>query len=226
MWKSRHATPWSSTKFDLDTTIPIDSSTGNRKWISGYYTHAVHGGMHYQGRRWGGSDTYNSSTTFKSYGVNFEPQSNQLHNNLRLAVPDSHKKFLKDMEWVVDLEVPWTQEKRVVCVHAGLEDIVGLSSEEQINALKSRNVAALSIQKGELGRFEAFSGRHNVELTPSDLKDNTLVISGHHGFRHMEKGRIICDKSGGRADGKLEACLLPDGIFLDHEGNTEIFSFK
>ena len=83
------------------------------------------------------------------------------------------------MEWVVDIEVPWGDEKRVVCVHAGLEDIAGVSSDEQIAALKARDIAARSIQKGEFGRLEAFSGRHNVELTPTDLKGRALLISGH-----------------------------------------------
>jgi hypothetical protein len=44
------------------------------------------------------------------------------------AVPQSHKDFLHNLDWVIDLQTPFSlkdanQEGRLICVHAGLNNI-------------------------------------------------------------------------------------------------------
>jgi hypothetical protein len=58
------------------------------------------------------------------------------------AVPDAHKEFLRDLPWVVELDVPWELGK-LVCVHAGLNTfsdgpagIPLLGAEAQLEALR------------------------------------------------------------------------------------------
>merc|ERR1740123_2433365 len=64
---------------DLDSTIP--------NWKDGFWKGDVPGGMHFQGRRWGGSDSYSAQKTFASYGVAWDPRAADLPNRLREAVP-------------------------------------------------------------------------------------------------------------------------------------------
>ena len=98
--------------FDLDSTI-------NPEYKDGFLTTDDVVGMHYQGRRYGGSnDAYNTNTTFKSYFLNFNATVDDM-KMLREVVPEDHKKFLREMSWIVDKKVSW-YPYRVICVHAGL----------------------------------------------------------------------------------------------------------
>jgi len=90
--------PWP----DLDVTKPP-------KFTRGFWPHKVAGGMHYQGRRWGGSMIYNANQTFESYGVPFScnDRDNKHHlEEMLKAVPQSHKDFLSDLDWVYDMKKP------------------------------------------------------------------------------------------------------------------------
>ena len=51
--------------YNLDSTTP-------QEYTSGFWPHSVPGGMHYMGRRWGGSNMYQAETTFESYGLHFD----------------------------------------------------------------------------------------------------------------------------------------------------------
>lgn len=111
--------------FDLD-------STRNPKYECGFWPYPVEGGMHYQGRRWGGSVVYQASETFRSYGVEWLPFDQRNREELLKAVPQSHKDFLSGLLWVHEKNVwfpPSTasatatgkaEERRVIAVHAGL----------------------------------------------------------------------------------------------------------
>lgn len=105
----------------------LDSTTPQKALASatGYYTHEVQGGMHHQGRRWGGSAIYEADHTFRSYGVHVAGGSGhdwaavpEERQALRSAVPSSHSDFLASLSWVVDLPVAFPPG-RMVCVHAG-----------------------------------------------------------------------------------------------------------
>ena len=100
--------------FDLD-------GTKDPKFTAGYWAPEVEGGMHYQGRRWGGdggSDAYSAMSTFASYGVPYSHAA-EARDALIAAVPQAHKDFLRRLLWVYDAPVPFPPG-RLVCVHAGL----------------------------------------------------------------------------------------------------------
>jgi len=61
---------------------------------------------------------YSAAPCFKSYGVNFDFSSYSRQMMIQ-KVPQKHKDFLSELEWVVDLQVPFSPG-RLVCVHAGL----------------------------------------------------------------------------------------------------------
>uniref|UniRef100_A0A7S2B8U3 Uncharacterized protein n=1 Tax=Octactis speculum TaxID=3111310 RepID=A0A7S2B8U3_9STRA len=159
--------------FELD-------STRNPKYEWGFWPYPVEGGMHYQGRRWGGSEVYEASKTFQSYGVKWSPFDQRNREELLKAVPQSHKDFLSGLLWVHEHKVwfpPSTasatatgqaEERRVIAVHAGL---AAGKTEPQLEALRSRAVEARVLQP-EFGRFEAFSGRGAVTRLPADLERN------------------------------------------------------
>ena len=141
--------------FDLD-------GTKDWRYTSGYWTPPVEGGMHYQGRRWGGdedTDIYDARATFSSYGVPYAMTA-ETRQLLIQAVPEAHKEFLRRLLWVYDTPVKFAPG-RLVCVHAGL--FTKGSLEEQLAALHSRRLDSPAVQVGGYGRFEAFSGRREVE---------------------------------------------------------------
>eukprot|EP00899_Mesostigma_viride_P017959 jgi/Mesvir1/26164/Mv06863-RA.1 len=162
--------------------------------------------MHLQGRRWAGmmpgkeDSTYASAPTFASYGVkhgDFE--------GLVAAVPEAHRRFLKNLAWVHERSLP--DGTRLIAVHAGLEDNGGQSVEEQLSMLRRRDVT--------LRRIEAISGRANVWSVPRELVGtNTLMVSGHHGSLFMDAQRIIMDESAGFPGRPLGAVLLPSRIVI------------
>lgn len=189
--------------FDLD-------STKDPRFTSGYWTAAVDGGMHYQGRRWGGderTDIYDARATFSSYGVPYGT-SVESREALIQAVPEAHKVFLKNLLWVYDAPVGFAPG-RVVCVHAGL--FTKGSLDEQLAALHNKMLDAPALQVGGYGRFEAFSGRGEVEQMHPELEGKALLISGHHGFTSQQADRLIVDTSGGRCGDEhpIEAVVLP-----------------
>ena len=144
-------------------------ATRKPEFTTGYYRHAVEGGMHYQGRRWGEGRVYNTHSTFSSYGVEFtmEPSAREA---LVCAVPEDHKAFLRALQWMHDETFSWG---RLVCVHAGLDPHRPL--EEQLRALAARDLAACVLHSGQpstqgpavegadAGRISAFCNRRDVE---------------------------------------------------------------
>mmetsp|Transcript_10536 Transcript_10536/g.12686 ORF Transcript_10536/g.12686 Transcript_10536/m.12686 type:complete len:212 (+) Transcript_10536:2-637(+) len=188
--------------FDLDSTKPPS-------YAKGFWKHKIDGGMHYAGRRWGGSYVYEAKETFKSYDVEFHISKKKAREQFVEAVPDSHKEFLESLNWVVDIKVDF-EPGRLVCVHAGL---LPDNAEDQISALKKRDLQApILFENGLVYRFAAFCGRENVVSMPDELVGKSLLISGHHGFNMIGEERIIFDKSAGRptAYKPLQALILPE----------------
>jgi hypothetical protein len=173
--------------FDLQTTV-------NPKFTSGFWPFDVEGGrgMHYLGRRWGGSAIYNAHTTFASYGVQWDASAEGSREALLKAVPQAHKDFLSRMLWVYEQPLQSVARaegdstgdeslRQLIAVHAGLSTPEGAddSVEAQLRALRSRDITARSIQKKDLGYFEPFSGRRNVLDSPAGLPDYTLLVSSN-----------------------------------------------
>lgn len=106
---------WSTSQgLDLDGTKPP-------QYVKGFWKHPVPGGMHYQGRRWGGgdgSDVYDARSTFESYGVRYDTDV-ATRENLQHAVPESHKEFLRNLKWVHTQALTGT----VVCTHSPVSDL-------------------------------------------------------------------------------------------------------
>jgi predicted NAD-dependent protein-ADP-ribosyltransferase YbiA (DUF1768 family) len=168
------------------------------------------GGMHYQGRRWGASWTYDADATFASYGAGPFDSSDESYVRLCEAVPKEHKEFLQNLDWVLDMEVAF-EPGRLVCVHAGLEH--GVPAQLQIDALKTRDYRNLSLYEGthNTDRIEALSGRNNVRALHPDLKKTAILVSGHHSKCEIIGDRIIMDMCGGNPSRSkpLSAILLP-----------------
>lgn len=186
------------TGFDLE-------STNSLGYTSGYWPYPVAGGMHYQGRRWGGSPNYCADKTFMSYGVCFDG-SFESRERLMAAVPDAHKEFLRSLRWVCELDVPFSPGK-LIAVHAGLD--VWFSAELQLRALRARRIDALEVQPKEFGRLSPLSERHAVSGMHPEIEGHALLVSGHHGIRKLKGDRLIIDQSGGKPGRSLEAVILP-----------------
>eukprot|EP00931_Biecheleriopsis_adriatica_P031397 TRINITY_DN18414_c0_g1_i3.p1 TRINITY_DN18414_c0_g1~~TRINITY_DN18414_c0_g1_i3.p1 ORF type:complete len:471 (-),score=80.34 TRINITY_DN18414_c0_g1_i3:28-1323(-) len=180
--------------------------TKKPEFTHGFWDHEVEGGMHYQGRRWGGSNIYQAANTFASYGLGWDPNSPESRTQLIEAVPDSHKQFLSSLKWVYEQAVPWPPGK-VTCVHAGL--IPDIPAEPQLEALIERDLGASILHDGgDPGRIASFSAREVMLAMHPDLENKSLLVSGHHGAFYMEGNRIVNDRNGGR--GPMEAVILPD----------------
>jgi len=200
----------------VDVPHPDLDSTNITDYKTGFWPHAVEGGMHYQGRRWAGSTSYESSDTFESYGVKWDPTDPDLRNRFMKAVPEEHKTLLREMRWVHEQSTPWSPG-RVVCVHAGLgcERPAAL----QLEALHARDLSlAVLHEDGNPGRIEAFSGRYNLLQMHPELEGQALLISGHHGVFSIQGDRIINDRSRGTG-GVLEAILLPSRRVIPHRSS-------
>lgn len=180
----------------------------------GWYSGPGHENMHVQGRRWAGVikekmskkgrpydvSTFDSGSTFRSYGVDFADRE-----ALQKAMPQEHKDFLQQLLWVheqdgVDTGDPATSYSKLIAVHAGFE--AGRSAAEQIQWLRQR----IPVKT----RIEEISGRHNVyENLPEHNDKNVLVVSGHHGCLDVARRlRLIIDESGG-LDQPIAAMILP-----------------
>lgn len=191
------------------------------KW---FWPHKVKGGMHYQGRRWGGSTRLEAAKTFASYGVDFtlEEKDNQYHLEAMLkAVPQSHKDFLRDLDWVYDIKTPWPPY-RVICVHAGMmrpSTHDDFSVECQLAALKRRDLAAACLHdERDVGYIAHFSARRKVRDMPESLIDSAVLVSGHHGMTRVTDPRFIVDASGGNPSEHrpIQALVLPDKVIIPH----------
>ena len=188
--------------FDLD-------ATKNPAWTKGFWAAPVEGGMHYQGRRWGGdgeSDIYDARPTFASYGVDWG-ETTAARDALLAAVPAEHKAFLNRLVWLWDSPVAF-EPGRMLCVHAGLLEEGAL--QPQLKGLRSKDIACPALQT-KWGRFEALSGRREVEAMHPELAGRAMLVSGHHGFTRLQGDRVIMDTSGGRVGDEwpVEAIILP-----------------
>jgi len=183
--------------------------TKKPEYTSGFWQYPVTGGMHYQGRRWGGSptDIYNVRDTFNSYGVTWDPESPALRTMLDQQVPKAHKEFLKSLEWVHEETVSFPPG-RVTCVHAGL--VADIPADAQLEALRQRDFSMKVLhQEGDPGRIASFSARdQSVRRMHPELEGKSLLVSGHFGEFLMRGSRIINDRNGGR--GPMEAVVLPE----------------
>ncbi|EYU35144.1 hypothetical protein ABFS82_10G049800 [Erythranthe guttata] len=180
----------------------------------GWYKGLGYEGMHLQGRRWAGrmsgfnhaknteykGSIYDAGPTFEAYGV---PHGSP---DLMKAVPEEHKKFLRDLVWVheeddVSIEMKEGLQKcKMIAVHAGLEKDKGV--EEQLNYLKNKDT--------RISKVEPLSGRKNVWNIPEELaKTPTIVVSGHHGKVHVGELRLIIDRGGGLESNPVAAIVLP-----------------
>uniref|UniRef100_A0A0E0H0D8 Calcineurin-like phosphoesterase domain-containing protein n=2 Tax=Oryza nivara TaxID=4536 RepID=A0A0E0H0D8_ORYNI len=181
----------------------------------GWYRGPGHEGMHCQGRRWGGimkekrnpkrgssymGSIYDARPTFESYGV--------AHGSPDLvkAVPEEHKKFLRELVWIHEEEnVPIdTNEGQIICkliaVHAGLERSIDLN--EQFRILRTKDT--------KISKVAMLSGRQDVWNIPKDLAGKqTIVVSGHHGKLHIDGLRFVIDEGGGYADRPIAAIVFP-----------------
>jgi len=193
--------------------------TKNPQFRSGFYPHPVHGGMHYQGRRWGGSYVYNAQETFRSYGVKWEnaPAS---RDKFIEAVPPSHRQFLSQMDWVYDIEVPWPPY-RLICCHAGLPNENKRKIELVLKGMKERDMKDENVHGDDVARFPFMHGRKEVIRTPTALAFEALIVSGHHGNKTTKSNRIIIDTSGGKAGIPLEAVVLPHKIIVTSSQKKE-----
>jgi len=196
----------------LPVSVPLDEgyleSTRNPAWTKGFYTPPVKGGMHYLGRRWGGSMLYDAQSTFASYGV----KSFSGRDALIAAVPEAHKEFLRNLAWVHDQPLDFPPG-RLVCAHAGLTSDAPV--EEQIAALKARDPRAkVLLEANRPDRVAAFVGRELVEDLPPDA--DFCLVSGHHGFHHVSPcgRRVIIDEGGGVPGRPIQAHVLPDGAVV------------
>ena len=170
--------------------------------------------MHIQGRRWGGvflkgknnvDSLYHSKKTFESYGVEFK--ENVERDFLLSAVPQSHKQFLRDMQWVFDGKL--ANGQRVIAVHAGLR--FDQPFEDQISMLKERNCS--------ISRVSQLCDRDVVRLMPPELKDqeNIILVSGHFFEILEDQNRFIIDSCGGFDHTKLSCLILPDRSIISSD---------
>ena len=224
----------------IDGPAPSDAwldGTKDPKWTDGFWPHGT--GMHYQGRRWGALRTYNSRSTFRSYGVtpNVSPtfRSDELKPEMReellAAVPQAHKEFLASLRWVHDQPVPW-QPGRLICVHAGLASGLGAApAAAQLERLHARDLTARVLYEGgdkapkggDSSRLAALVGRQGVLPMPPELADHAVLVSGHHGFSDLAHGhadRLVLDHGGGSPLRPLEAVILPERTVVSSDGSV------
>lgn len=202
-------------------SIDLDA-TADPRFTEGFWKHPVEGGMHYQGRRWGALQTYNSGATLKSYGV--VPDFGmpfRMRDELLEAVPSAHKEFLAELKWVHEQSVGWAPGW-LVCVHAGLDS--AKPAAEQLASLSARDLsAAVLYEHADPSRLAPLVGRQNVLPMPPELYGKALLISGHHGFADLAHGhpdRIVMDRNGGRPGRPLEAVVLPERIVVSSDGTV------
>ena len=162
--------------------------------------------MHYRGRRWGAE----TSATFRSYGV--KPGDRE---GLLEAVPDSHKAFLRSLQWV-------HESPGYIFVHAGLRSSrSGLNDtiDEQLDMLRNKRIITNPEQL--YGRSDSV-----YELGAELLKRDVCVVSGHWATVDFSPRRVVYDQSGGFEGTILGALLLPTMIVLEHTGNVYALSDK
>mmetsp|Transcript_27248 Transcript_27248/g.55635 ORF Transcript_27248/g.55635 Transcript_27248/m.55635 type:complete len:334 (-) Transcript_27248:101-1102(-) len=203
--------PPTPSQFTSDLSL---DSTKKEAYVSGFWPHNVPGGMHYQGRRWGGTSIYEAEQTFASYGVSgFDSNGLEVRDAFLAAVPDAHKQFLSDLSWVVEVECREDEAKdptKIVCVHAGLSLDKDVAS--QLEALRAREWRSPALhEQGDAGRIEAFSGR-GVLNHPDLIQNKAVLVSGHHGkcLVDRENLRAIVDENGGFTGMPLQAIVFPE----------------
>merc|ERR1711963_460146 len=118
-------------------------------------------------------------------------------------VPRSHQELLAAMPWVYETRLP--NDQRLIAVHAGLvsaEDV-----EQQLRMLRARDVT--------IPRVSQLSERKSVWDMPEELqKDNTILVSGHHGVVHCNGNRFIVDSG----QHSLRALVFPSQVLVDEHG--------
>ena len=187
-----------------------------------------------QGRRWGGgdgmdgedypgaNDIYEAASTFESYGVPYGVDAGA-RSRLSAAVPASHKAFLRDLLWVHEQQLDFAPGS-LVAVHAGLLATKPLAP--QMDALRRRDAAAKVIQENEIGRFEALSGRKEVERMHPDLDGLALLVSGHHGKVSIHGDRFSVDPYGLKVEQLCCALRALEGAYVSVERDSAMRTRK
>lgn len=177
-------------------------------------------GMHLQGRRWAVGlawnqvGIYNSEPAFSSYHTKETPVGYAQRDKLLAAMPQEHKDFLRDMEFVHCCELPPGSQgasladgsgevepaARVIAVHAGL--LHDRSVDEQVSMLATKDTSRSFIKQ--------FSNRADViEAHPDLAPRETLLVSGHHSVLRMERWRLVIDSGGGVSNRPITAVVFP-----------------
>lgn len=210
--------------FDLDATKPP-------QYTDGFWKYSVPGGMHYLGRRWGGSEIYDAHMTFQSYGVKMRYDESD-RDHLIQAVPEAHKEFLSGLQWVHDqiLTAPLAtaasegisqsvQQKhgiRVVCVHAGL--LPDRSLSQQLETLKRRDLSSPILYEerddGTLSRLVPLLGRSSVLPMHPDLLRKEKDSSTPSSLASSGSGAVLVSGHHGFFQVNNET----GRVILDHSG--------
>ena len=239
--------------FDLETTKnpTFELYDPKRNQIT-YWPHPVEGGMHYLGRRWAQGAVYTARPTMESYGVQMRKGygekntghddsflSPELRDEFVAAVPEEHKQFLRDLQWVHEQPVRWGALTSLVCCHAGLD--VAQPVDAQMRALRRRDLADPVLYQPDdqliRERLTFCTEREKVWGMPPELEGRAVLVSGHHGMSFVEGDRIILDRCGGQPKAfaapwdaacfhPLEALILPERTVVGHDGSTRDLTSK
>ena len=180
-------------------------------------------GMHVQGRRWAvdiGWDSvgvYDSESSFSSYHTKERPVRYANLHALSEAMPQEHKTFLQNLDFVHCCELPpgshdapladGSGEREpatnIIAVHAGLRHDANV--DEQLTKLLARDTSSMFIQQ--------LSDRKEVITAHPDLQAaGTLLVSGHHSTLVMNKWRLVIDSGGGVSNRPITAVVFPGRV--------------
>jgi len=146
--------------------------------------------MHSQGRKYG-KHAYFSEPTFMSYGCDHGD-----YEALRKAVPEEHKKFIREMPWVLE-------NSKYIFIHAGLEK--SQTFHQQMKDLMTKN-SMISYNLSLSGRTMNY-GHPETKKT---------ICSGHVMVDKVQflENRILCDTSGGNNAYPISAVILDNGTVI------------
>ena len=154
-----------------------------------------HKDMHLQGRRWGTGFVYSSFNTFYSYCCDDARKDLEVvgkRDLLRKCVPSSHKRFFKEMPWVL-------YNDDAIFVHGGFHSSTSL--KEQLLVLLKKDIYT--------ARVKPLSERSYIDMD-GHPETHRMIVSGHTQVKHVKISpkRALVDISGG-VGGELACIVLP-----------------
>ena len=183
-------------------------------------------GMHLQGRRWAvdigwnSPGIFNSESTFSSYHSKERSVRYANLHSLSEAMPQEHKTFLRNMDFVHCCELPpgsygapladGSGEREpathAIAVHAGLRQEKGDPSvDEQLQQLYAQDTSHMFVKQ--------LSDRREVITAHPDLEARkTLLVSGHHSTLVMQRWRLVIDSGGGVNNRPITAVVFPGRV--------------